>query len=77
MRDLHEQLRSLVSQHGTGIVDNSEQFRGALDDYLTLLRHPASTRHRCRSQTLMWAATSPKRSNATPPRPPRQRDVRS
>jgi hypothetical protein len=35
MRDLHEQLRSLVSQHGTGIVDNSEQFRGALDDYLT------------------------------------------
>jgi hypothetical protein len=46
-------------------------------DYLTLLRHPASTRHRCRSQTLMWAATSPKRSNATPPRPPRQRDVRS
>ncbi len=35
MRDMHEQLRSLVSQHGTGIVDNSEQFRGALDDYLT------------------------------------------
>ncbi|MET0523503.1 MAG: hypothetical protein ABWZ91_01800, partial [Nocardioides sp.] len=35
MRDLHEQLRSLVSQHGTGIVDTPEQFRGALDDYLT------------------------------------------
>ena len=35
MRDLHEQLRSLVSQHGTGIVDTAEQFRGALDDYLT------------------------------------------
>jgi hypothetical protein len=35
MRDLHEQLRSLVSQHGTGIADNAEQFRAALDDYLT------------------------------------------
>ncbi|HET9420049.1 MAG TPA: hypothetical protein VFO49_02855 [Nocardioides sp.] len=35
MRDLHEQLRNLVSQHGTGIVDTAEQFRGALDDYLT------------------------------------------
>ena len=35
MRDLHEQLRSLVAQHGTGIADNAEQFRAALDDYLT------------------------------------------
>jgi hypothetical protein len=35
MRDLHEQLRSLVSQHGTGIADNADQFRAALDDYLT------------------------------------------
>ena len=34
MRDLHEQLRSLVSQHGTGIVDTAEQFRGALDEPL-------------------------------------------
>src|ERR687896_1160959 len=35
MRDLHEQLRSLMSQHGTGIADNADQFRAALDDYLT------------------------------------------
>jgi hypothetical protein len=35
MRDLHEQLRSLVSQHGVGIAENAEQFRAALDDYLT------------------------------------------
>lgn len=35
MRDLHEQLRSLVSQHGAGIAENAEQFRAALDDYLT------------------------------------------
>jgi len=35
MRDLHDQLRSLVSQHGTGIAENAEQFRAALDDYLT------------------------------------------
>jgi hypothetical protein len=35
MKDLHEQLRSLVSQHGTGIADNADQFRAALDDYLT------------------------------------------
>ncbi len=35
MRDLHEQLRNLVSQHGTGIAENAEQFRAALDDYLT------------------------------------------
>jgi hypothetical protein len=35
MRDLHEQLRNLVLQHGTGIADNAEQFRAALDDYLT------------------------------------------
>ena len=35
MKDLHEQLRNLVSQHGTGIADNAEQFRAALDDYLT------------------------------------------
>ena len=35
MTDLHEQLRSLVLQHGTGIADNAEQFRAALDDFLT------------------------------------------
>ena len=35
MRDLHEQLRNLVSQHGAGIAENAEQFRAALDDYLT------------------------------------------
>jgi hypothetical protein len=35
MRDLHDQLRSLVSQHGAGIAENAEQFRAALDDYLT------------------------------------------
>ena len=35
MRDLHEQLRNLVAQHGTGIAENAEQFRAALDDYLT------------------------------------------
>ncbi len=35
MRDLHEQLRNLVAQHGTGITENAEQFRAALDDYLT------------------------------------------
>lgn len=35
MTDLHEQLRSLVAQHGTGIADSAEQFRAALDDYLT------------------------------------------
>ncbi len=35
MRELHEQLRNLVSQHGAGIAENAEQFRAALDDYLT------------------------------------------
>lgn len=35
MRDLHEQLRNLVAQHGTGITEHAEQFRAALDDYLT------------------------------------------
>lgn len=35
MRDLHEQLRSLVAQHGVGITESAEQFRAALDDYLT------------------------------------------
>ena len=35
MRDLHEQLRNLVSQHGARIAENAEQFRAALDDYLT------------------------------------------
>ena len=35
MRDLHDQLRSLVSQHGAAIAENADQFRAALDDYLT------------------------------------------
>ena len=35
MKDLHEQLRNLVSQHGARIAENAEQFRAALDDYLT------------------------------------------
>lgn len=35
MRDLHEQLRTLVAQHGVAITESADQFRAALDDYLT------------------------------------------